>query len=76
MKYLVRALDTYKLKNIQDNELNKIPEKGYEWEVDQERLDVLLGNNKHKCAFVELVQKETKTVEKATKPKKNVEKRK
>ena len=79
MKYLVRALDTYKKNNITDGELNRIPEAGEEWEVGKDRLDILLGNNHNKFVFVELVKdltKETKKVEKATVSKRNIEKRK
>ena len=79
MKYLVRALDTYKKNNITDGELNRIPEAGEEWEVEKDRLDILLGNNHNKFVFVELVKdltKETKKVEKATVSKRNIEKRK
>ena len=79
MKYLVRALDTYKKNNITDSELNKIPEVGEVWEVEKDRLDILLGNNYNKFVFVELVKdpaKELKKVEKATVSKRNMEKRK
>jgi hypothetical protein len=56
MRYLVKALNTYKEQNLLDNELGFIPEEGYEWEVSKERLDVLLGENGFGMKFVELVK--------------------
>lgn len=60
MKILVEALDTYEKKNIRDNELNRIPKPGERFEVTEERLKVLLGNNTHNQVFVKIVE-ETKT---------------
>ena len=56
MRYLVKALNTYKEQNLLDNELGFIPEEGYEWEVSKERLDVLLGENGFGMKFVEFVK--------------------
>ena len=56
MRYLVKALNTYKEHNLLDNELGFIPEEGYEWEVSKERLDVLLGENGFGIKFVELIK--------------------
>lgn len=53
---LVEALVTYKEKGIKDKELNRIPEPGEQFEVTEERLEVLLGNNSYNKAFVKLVE--------------------
>lgn len=66
MKYKVKALDTYEKKNIIDGKLNKIPKAGEIFEVDKERLEVLLGDNAYNMQFVTVVQKIEK-VETATK---------
>lgn len=55
----VRALKTYKELGCIDSELKRIPNTGEEFEVSKERLDVLLGNNYYKKAFVELVEEAT-----------------
>lgn len=56
MKYLVEALDTYEEKKIGDGVLKRIPKAGEQFEVSKERLDVLLGDNAYKIAFVKLVK--------------------
>ena len=55
-KMKVRALKTYKELNVIDKELKVIPEEGQVFDISKERLDVLLGNNAYKKAFVELVE--------------------
>lgn len=71
----VRALDTYKRKSIQDKELNRIPKPGEVFEISEERLNLLLGDNPYKEAFIELLDdKEEKAIlpkmgEKALMPK-------
>lgn len=80
MKYLVKANENWKNKNLKCNDFNpkRIPEVGEEWEVDGARLEVLLGNNSHRVAFVKVVKqiiKETKKEVKETK-KKTVKKQK
>lgn len=72
MKFKVRALSTYKELECTDSELGRIPAAGEEFEVSGERLEILLGNNKHNRAFVEKV--EEKKEEKATTPKAKEEK--
>ena len=54
----VRALNTYSELKIEDNELGRIPEEGEEFEITEERADVLLGNNDYGVAFVEVVESE------------------
>ncbi len=69
MKYKVEALPTYKELDVKDEELKKMPEAGYQWNVSEERLEVLLGNNKYKEAFVKVIG-ETKPAEEKTNKKK------
>ena len=57
MKYLVEALDTYEKQNITDSELKRIPKAGEQFEVDKDRLEVLLGDNEHNTVFVKLIKK-------------------
>ena len=52
----VKALDTYEKLNIKDEKLNIIPKKGKIFEVTEERLKVLLGENRHHIAFVETME--------------------
>lgn len=59
---LVEALVTYKEKKVKDKELNRIPEPGEQFEVTEERLEVLLGNNSHNTAFVKVIE-ETEDIE-------------
>lgn len=54
----VVALDTYQKRRIKDSVLNKILPAGYEFEVTEERLAVLLGNNPYKVPFVKIKEKE------------------
>lgn len=60
---LVRATDKYEKLNLKDNELGRIPKKGEEFEVSEERFEVLTKTNKYKEIFVEKVEE----VETATK---------
>lgn len=53
-KIKVIALDTYTKRKIKDNELGYKPEEGTEFEVSEERLKVLLGENKYKLVFVKI----------------------
>ena len=57
---LVRATDKYEELNIEDIELKKKPKKGEEWEITEERFEVLTKNNPYNAVFVEKVRK-TKT---------------
>lgn len=71
MKHKVKALHTYKELNIKDVELGKVPEAEEEFEVSDERLEILLGNNSYKRAFVEVIADKVET---ATAKKKTIEK--
>lgn len=57
MRYKVEALDTYKILDIMDAELNRVPEQGEQFEVSHERLEVLLGDNTYNKAFVKMIEK-------------------
>ena len=63
---LVKATDRYEKLNIKDLELNKIPKKGEEFEVSEERYRVLTKANEYHEVFVKKVE-ETEEVETATK---------
>lgn len=78
----VRALNTYEEKHMQDGVLRRIPKKGEEWMVTEDRLKILLGDNPYSIPFVEVVEtyqkeenKEVNTEEKPkrTRKKKNAE---
>lgn len=62
----VIALDTYKKEKIKDGVLKRFPEEGEEFEVTEERLKVLLGENKYKLVFVK-VKEEGKDISKMKK---------
>ena len=62
-KILVEALPTYKEKGIQDKTLGRIPEAKERWEVTEERLNTLLGNNEYHLVFVKIVDPSTPTEE-------------
>lgn len=64
----VEALKTYEENSISDNELNRIPKEGEQFEVSKERLEVLLGNNSYGKVFVKVAE-EKKTPKRATKKK-------
>lgn len=75
--YLVEALDTYKVKNIPDKVLERIPEPGEQFEVTEERLKILLGDNPYKLIFVKVVREPIKEeVKEEPKPKKTIKKKK
>lgn len=61
---LVRATDKYEKLNIQDNELGRIPKSGEEWEVSEERYNVLTKTNKYNTVFAEKVIRRKKKEEK------------
>lgn len=76
---LVRATDKYEKLNLKDNELGRIPKKGEEFEVSEERFEVLTKTNKYKEIFVEKVEEietATKEVETETTVKKTRKKTK
>lgn len=71
-KYLVEATEEYELHNVVDSELGRKPKAGEQWEVNKERLDVLLGENANNRVYVKLI-KEIDT--KDDKPKKTTKKK-
>ena len=75
MKYLVEALDTYEKHNITDNDLKRVPKVGERFEVNKERLDILLGQNSYNVPFVKLIEQiDTKEIKTETINPKKVEK--
>lgn len=75
MKVRVEALDTYEKYNVTDNELKRIPKAGEQFEVTQERLYVLLGDNDANRVYVKVIEP-VKEEEKAVAPTNKVTKRK
>ena len=73
MIMLVRATDKYEKLNLKDNELNRIPKAGEEFEVSKERYEVLTKTNNFKAVFVEKVE-EIETATKKVKTEKAVKK--
>lgn len=70
-KIRVKATDKYEKLKIKDNELNKIPKKGEEFEVSKERFELLTKTNKYKAVFVKKVEESTKTTNKRKETNKN-----
>lgn len=70
----VEALDTYQRLKIDDVMLGRVPKEGEQFEVDKERLNVLLGENPYHIPFVKIVEP-VKEVKKAILPKKKAVKR-
>lgn len=54
----VVALDTFYKNNVKAKELDRIPKAGEEFEVTDERLQVLLGDNTYKKVFVRVAEEE------------------
>lgn len=52
---LVRATNKYEKLKLEDKELKRIPKEGEEWEVTEERYEVLTKKNKYNEVFVEKV---------------------
>lgn len=60
---LVRATNKYEELKLKDKGLNRIPKAGEEFEVTEERYNLLNKNNKFNVVFVEKVEEiETATV--------------
>lgn len=57
IRYKVEALKEYEEKKISDSELGRIPKAGEQWLVNEDRLDVLLGDNSYKTTFVRIIEK-------------------
>lgn len=64
----VIALDTFKKNNLKAKELDRIPNEGELFEVSEERLQILLGDNSYKKVFVKVLEEP-----KVEKPKKKIE---
>lgn len=58
MLHKVEALNTYVRLKVRDAELDRILPEGFQFEVDDARLQTLLGNNKYKVAFVREIKEE------------------
>ena len=69
----VRATSKYEELKLQDNELGRIPKAGEEFEVTEERFEVLTKTNKFNVVFVEKVE-EIETATKKVKTEKAVKK--
>ena len=65
----VKATNKYKELNLIDNELERMPGEGEEFEVSEERFKVLTETNKFNEVFVEKVD-EPNTTKKTTRKKK------
>lgn len=74
MKIKVEALKTYEEFNVYDNELKKIPKKGEIFFVSQERLNILLGNNKDKRIYVKVLEEKQDEEKPKKRTKKTIEK--
>lgn len=55
-RYLVRATKQWLIDSLLDTDLGFIPQEGYEYEVSEDRLDVLLGNNPYGNKYVDIVK--------------------
>lgn len=69
----VIALDTYERLKVVDKEYGAMIPKGTKFEVSEERLQVLLGDNGYHEAFVKLATKEKEAKEEEKKETKAVE---
>ena len=70
---LVRATGKYEEKGVPDNELGRIPKAGEQWEISEERYEVLTKTNRFHEVFVEKVE-EVETAIKKVKTEKAVKK--
>jgi hypothetical protein len=71
MIHKVEALETYAKLGVADRDMKSVLPKGFQFEVDDERLAVLLGDNPYKVAFV----KEVDGKEEEKKPKRKSKKK-
>lgn len=55
-KYLVRATNQWIIDSLIDSDLGIIPPEGHEYVIDEDRLDVLLGNNPYRNKYVKVVK--------------------
>ena len=59
----VKATNKYQELNVEDKKLKRIPKAGEEFEVSEERYEILKGNNKYNAVFVEAIQEPVKVKE-------------
>lgn len=69
----VRATKKYEELKVDDAELKRMPKEGEEFEVSEERFNILNGNNSYKVIFVEKVE-EIETAVKKEKTEKTIKK--
>lgn len=66
--YLVEALDTYAMNNVEDGVLHRVPQPGERWIIDEDRLEVLKGYNFGRRNYVrvlkEITEEEYKKIKK------------
>ena len=55
-RYLIRATNQWLIDSLLDTDLGFIPQEGYEYEISEDRLDVLLGNNPYGNKYVDIVK--------------------
>lgn len=56
MRFIVEANENWGEHNLTRVEDGKTPKAGDQWEVGKERLDILLGDNQYKKAFVKVIE--------------------
>ena len=54
--YTVKATGVYSEFRIKDGQLDRIPQRGEQWQVDYDRMLVLTGNNPRKVKFVDVIE--------------------
>lgn len=54
----VKATNEFKKQNVKPKELDHIPEMGEEFEISEERFEVLNGRNNYKAIFVEKMEED------------------
>ena len=57
LKYIVTANEKWEEMKIINTDMGRIPKKGEKWEVEQSRLDKLMGNNDYNINFIESFEK-------------------
>lgn len=70
----VKATGEFKKLGIYPVELGYIPNAGEEFEVSEERCEILKGNNAYKVKFVEVIEPVIETAKKEVKTEKAVKK--
>lgn len=70
----VKATGEFKRLGVHPKELGNIPEEGFEFEVSEERYEILKGKNDFQVVFVKAIEKEIETATKKLKTEKAVKK--